>query len=50
MYLKEDVASMIDKISSTLKKVTKLTGTIEFVALGSLADDGKVIDDLRTID
>ena len=49
-YLKEDVTNMLDRISSTLKKVTKLTGTIEFVALGSLADDGKVIDDLRTID
>ena len=49
-YLKEDVTNMLDRVSSTLKKVTKLTGTIEFVALGSLADDGKVIDDLRTID
>ncbi|WP_159819680.1 phenylacetate--CoA ligase family protein [Colwellia sp. 20A7] len=49
-YLDEDVTSTLDSISSTLKKVTKLTGTIEFVATGTLADDGKVIDDVRTID
>lgn len=49
-YSDVDIASAIENISSTLKKITKLTGTIEFVALASLADDGKVIDDLRPID
>jgi len=48
-YSDTDIATAIDNIISTLKKATKLTGTIEFVALGSLADDGKVIDDLRPI-
>ncbi|GAA6173675.1 AMP-binding protein [Colwellia sp. KU-HH00111] len=43
-----DTAS--ENISSSLKKITKLTGTVEFVALASLADDGKVIDDLRPVD
>lgn len=45
-----EIAAAIENISATLKKVTKLTGSIEFVALASLADDGKVIDDLRPVD
>lgn len=49
-YSDADIASEIKNISNTLKKITKLTGSIEFVALGTLADDGKVIDDLRPID
>jgi phenylacetate-CoA ligase len=48
-YSDADIEEAIESISSTLKKVTKLTGSIEFVAVGSLADDGKVIDDLRPI-
>lgn len=44
-----DLADITENIGSTLKKVTKLTGIIELVAIGSLADDGKVIDDLRPI-
>ena len=44
-----ELADIIENISATLKKVTKLTGSIEIVALGTLVDDGKVIDDLRTI-
>lgn len=46
---KAELDRIIDNISNTLKKVTKLTGSIEFVALGTLPNDGKVIDDLRTI-
>lgn len=42
-------AEIIENINATLKKITKLTGSVEIVALGTLADDGKVIDDLRTI-
>ena len=48
-YSGADIADALDNISTTLKKVTKLTGSIEFVALGALPDDGKVIDDLRAI-
>ena len=48
-YTDDDIASAINDVSSTLKKITKLTGSIEFVAIGSLIDDGKVIDDLRPI-
>ena len=32
-----------------LKQYTKLNGSVELVELGSLADDGKVIDDQRVI-
>lgn len=48
-YSDADIEIAIEDISTTLKKMTKLNGSIEFVALGSLADDGKVIDDLRAI-
>ncbi|MCW8866440.1 MAG: AMP-binding protein [Colwellia sp.] len=48
-YSDADLVGAIENISATLKKITKLTGSIEFVAIGSLADDGKVIDDLRPI-
>ena len=48
-YSDTDVVGAIESISATLKKITKLTGSVEFVALGTLADDGKVIDDLRPI-
>lgn len=48
-YSKTDIVDAIENISSSLKKVTKLSGTVEFVTIGTLADDGKVIDDLRPI-
>jgi phenylacetate-CoA ligase len=48
-YPDKDIASTLESISVTLKKITKLTGSIEFFALGALACDGKVIDDLRVI-
>jgi phenylacetate-CoA ligase len=38
------------QIAQTLRDVTKLAGEVQFVALGSLANDGKVIDDLRKIE
>jgi phenylacetate-CoA ligase len=44
-----DIADEIASIFTSLKKITKLSGTVELVALGTLADDGKVIDDLRAI-
>ncbi|PKI07059.1 AMP-dependent synthetase [Shewanella sp. 11B5] len=39
-----------DKITQTLKTVTKLTGSVELVPLNSLPDDGKVIDEQRDFD
>lgn len=35
-------------IGETVQTICKLRGGVEFVALGSLANDGKVIDDIRT--
>ena len=49
-YSNADISSAIENISTTLKNITKLSGSVEFVALGTLSDDGKVIDDLRVID
>lgn len=48
-YSDADLAGEIEKISATLKKMTKLSGTVELLALATLADDGKVIDDLRPV-
>jgi phenylacetate-CoA ligase len=48
-YAESEVTQAINKISQALKKITKLSGTVEIVAIGSLANDGKVIDDQRTI-
>ncbi|AAZ28700.1 phenylacetate--CoA ligase family protein [Colwellia psychrerythraea] len=48
-YSEADIAGAIENISSSLKKTTKLNGAVELVAVGTLADDGKVIDDLRPI-
>jgi phenylacetate-coenzyme A ligase PaaK-like adenylate-forming protein len=48
-YSEADIAGAIENISSSLKKITKLNGSVELVSIGTLADDGKVIDDLRPI-
>ncbi|OUR78220.1 AMP-dependent synthetase [Colwellia psychrerythraea] len=48
-YSEADIAGAIENISSSLKKITKLNGAVELVAVGTLADDGKVIEDLRPI-
>jgi phenylacetate-CoA ligase len=48
-YSDADITSLIQKINTSIKKTTKLNGTVEIVTIGSLADDGKVIDDLRII-
>jgi phenylacetate-CoA ligase len=37
-------------LHATLREVTKLRGTVELVASGSLPNDGKVIEDARTYD
>ncbi len=39
--------SLVDELAATLKAITKLSGTVELVLLGSLADDGIVIEDAR---
>jgi phenylacetate-CoA ligase len=48
-YSETDIAGTIENISASMKKATKLSGTVSLVDIGSLADDGKVIDDLRVI-
>ncbi len=41
------VAGLRDQVAQTIRDVTRLRGEVAFVALGSLPNDGKVIDDLR---
>lgn len=43
-----DGAGDMAAIQETIQAVTKLRGTVRFVALGTLANDGKVIDDQRS--
>jgi phenylacetate-CoA ligase len=45
----EDSAALRAAIAETLQAVTKLRGRVEIVALGDLANDGKVIADERPI-
>lgn len=46
-YGETEKQALIEQLSQSLKQVTKLTGTVEFVEIGSLPDDGKVIDEQR---
>jgi len=39
---------LMKEITQSVQRVCKLRGGVEFVTLGSLANDGKVIDDTRT--
>jgi phenylacetate-CoA ligase len=39
---------LADRISEAIRDVTKLRGTVELVGLGSLPNDGKVIEDARS--
>ena len=52
MTLKVETASaaqgLDQKISEAIRDVTKLRGTVELVAPGSLPNDGKVIEDARS--
>ncbi len=54
MTLQVEVESSSDDLAKAIgeqvQSVCKLRSAIEFVALGSLANDGKVIDDIRTYD
>lgn len=44
-----NVELLLTELADNLKKLTKLNGSVEFVSVGSLLDDGKVIDDQRVI-
>ncbi len=39
--------NLADEVAASLQSVTKLRGTVELFAAGSLPNDGKVIDDGR---
>jgi len=41
------VEGLAEQVAQTIRDVTRLRGDVALVALGSLANDGKVIDDLR---
>ena len=41
-------AAMKEKIAAAIKEVTKLRGDVELLQLGSLPNDGKVIEDARS--
>ena len=43
-------AALKDAIRESIQAVCKVRGEVEFVALGNLPNDGKVIDDVRTYD
>lgn len=53
MTLQAECASVSDAlaraVAESLRAVTKLSGAVELVAPGSLANDGKVIDDRRAL-
>jgi len=46
----DDGDTLAPTIAETIRDVTKLRGEVSVVAPGSLANDGKVIDDLRKFD
>jgi phenylacetate-CoA ligase len=45
-----DGAALADALRASIREVTKLRGEIAFCAKGELANDGKVIDDVRKYD
>ncbi len=49
-YSKTEIADVIKSISATVKKNTNLNATVELVTVNTLADDGKIIEDLRPIE
>jgi phenylacetate-CoA ligase len=42
-------SGLLDEVAATLQSVTKLRGTVELVAPGSLPNDGKIIADERPV-
>ena len=45
---RETAAGLADQLADTLREVTKLRGDVAMMAPGSLANDGKVIEDARS--
>jgi len=45
--LRNEGAGLKPALIASIRDVTKLRGEVEFVALGKLPNDGKVIDDTR---
>jgi phenylacetate-CoA ligase len=43
-----DADGLVQKISDAVRDITKLRADVALVALGSLPNDGKVIEDART--
>jgi len=46
----DNASSSADAIIATIRDVTKLRGEVSFQAPGQLANDGKVVDDVRKYD
>jgi len=46
----EAAAALASALAETIQAVTKMRGVVEFVAADQIANDGKVIDDVRTYD
>jgi phenylacetate-CoA ligase len=46
----EGSPDLANDIAASLRDVCKLRGDVAFAAIGSLATDGKVIDDIRKYD
>ena len=40
--------ALIQSLTNTVRELTKLRADVEIVPVGSLPNDGKVIDDIRT--
>jgi phenylacetate-CoA ligase len=40
-------AGLAEALAETIREVTKLRGEVKIVPIGSLPNDGKVIEDLR---
>ena len=43
-------SDLVTRLEQTVRDVTKLRADIEFVALNTLPNDGKVIEDVRAYD
>lgn len=45
----ESSQALLSEVTASLKAILKLSGTVEFVPVGTLPHDGKVIDDTRPV-
>ena len=47
----EDGSDLLaDAVAASIRELTKLRGDVRFCPKGSLANDGKIIDDIRKYD